>query len=125
MIAGLELADERQRYGRHAGRGRACSLGVFERRHALFEHRDRRIGKARILEARLFVLEAALGLGGAVVDVALGEKQRFRSLAELRAQCAGMHQTGFGAVTIRRGRGHMTLLLGQTRLAKQKPGREE
>ena len=35
MVAGLELADQRQRHRRHAGRGRARGLGALERRHAL------------------------------------------------------------------------------------------
>ena len=101
VVAGFELADERQRHGGHAGRGRARSFGAFERRHALFEHRDRRIGKARILEARLFVLEAALGLGGAIVDVAWVRNSASEVSPNWRAQRAGMHQTGLGAVTIR------------------------
>ncbi len=120
VVAGLELADQRQRDGRHAGRGGARGFGAFERRHALFEHGHGRIGEARILEARLFVLEAALGLRGAVVDIALGQKQRLGGLAELRAQRAGMHEPGFGAVTIGRGRGHVALLVGQTK--KTRPG---
>ena len=109
MIAGLELAGQRQRYRGHPGRGRARGFRAFERRHARLEHCDRRIGEARILEARLFVLETALGLGGVLVDVALGEKQRFGSLAELRAQRAGMDQTGFGTIAIMCGRGHLAL----------------
>ena len=115
VIAGLELTDQRQRHRRHAGRGRARGFGAFERRHALFEHRDGRIGEARVLEARLFVLEAALGLGGAVVDIALRQEQRLGSLAELRAQRAGMNQTGFGTIAIRCGRGHVALLVGQNK----------
>ena len=106
MIAGLELADQRQRHRRHAGRGRARGFGAFERRHARLEHRDGRIGEARILKAGLFVLEAPLGLGGVLVDVALGEEQRLRGLAELRAQCAGMDETGLGTIAIGCGRGH-------------------
>src|SRR5208282_2735753 len=68
---------------------------------------------------RLFVLEAAFGLGGILVDIALGQKQRLGSLAELRAQCAGLDQAGFGtvAVAIMRGRGHLALLMAK----KQNP----
>ena len=117
MIAGLDLTGQRQRHRGHAGCGRPRGLGAFERRHARLEHGDRRIGEARILETRLFVLEAAFGLGGVVVDVALGQKQRFGSLAEWRAQRAGMNKTGFGTITIMRRRGHLALLIGQ----KQNP----
>ena len=98
VIAGLELAEQRDRHRRHAGRGRARGFGALERRHARLEHRDRRIGEARILVARLLVLEAPLGLRGAFVDVALRQEQRLGGLAELRAQRAGMHEAGLGAV---------------------------
>ena len=100
VIAAPELAGERERHRRHAGRGRARGLGAFERRHALLEHRDGRVGETRILKTRLFVLEAPLGLFRIFVNVALGEEQRFGRLAILRAQRAGMHQTGFGTVTV-------------------------
>ena len=120
VIAGLELADQRQRDRRHAGRGRARGFRAFERRHAPLEHVDGRIGKARILIAGIFALEARFGLGGAVVDVALGEKQRFRGLAERRAQRAGLDETGFRAVAFLRGRGHVALLGRCATLAKTK-----
>src|SRR5262249_23095089 len=87
-------------------RGR-CAL---ERAHALLEHGHRGIGEAGILIAWLLVLEAPLRAQGVVVDVALGEKQRLRGLAELRAQDAGLHQLGLGAVASFRGRGHQGLL---------------
>ena len=128
VIAGLELAGERQRDRGHAGRGCARGFGALERRHARLEHRDGRIGEARILKARVLVLEAALGLERVVVDVALGEEQRLGSLAELRAQGAGMDQTGFGAVAIAvaimGGRGHVASSWPSSGQAKQKPGRE-
>ena len=57
------------------------------------------IGKARIEIAGILALEARLALFGAVVDKALGQKQRFGCFAELRAQRAGMDQPGFGTVT--------------------------
>ena len=120
MIAGLELADQRQRHRRHSGRGRARGLGALECRHALLEHRHGRIGEARILEARLFALEAGLGLRGTVVDVALGEKQCFRGLAELRAQRAGMDEAGF-----RGGSDRVRTRTSALLWPKKKPGREE
>ena len=100
MVAGAQLAHHRGGDRSHAGRGRARGLRAFERGHALLEHGDGRIGEARILVARVLVLEAPLGGERAVVDVALGEEQRLRGLAELRAQRAGMDQTGLGAVTL-------------------------
>ena len=110
VVAGFELADQRQRDCGHAGRGGARGFGAFERRHAPLEHVDGRIGKARILIAGILALEAGLRLRGGVVDVALGEKQRFRGLAERRAQRARLNQTGFRAVGFLRGRGHVALL---------------
>ena len=121
VVAGLELADQRERHRRHAGRGRARRLGAFERRHAPLEHVDGRIGEARILVAGILALEARFGLGGAVVDVALGEKERLGGFAELRAQRAGMDEAGFrdGSVFVR------TRTCGPPWPRKQKPGREE
>ena len=98
VVAGPDLAHQRGGDRRHAGRGRARGLRAFERRHALLEHGHGRIGEARILVARLLALEAPLRAQRAVVDVALGEEQRLRGLAELRAQDAGMDQLGLGAV---------------------------
>ena len=40
VIAAFELAGQRQRHRRHAGRGRARGFGALERRHALLEHRN-------------------------------------------------------------------------------------
>ena len=53
--------------------------------------------KRRVDEARVLVLEARLGLLGAVVDEALGQEHRLRGLAELGAQRAAMHQLRLGA----------------------------
>ena len=86
------------------GRGGACGLGALELGDALLEHRHGRIGEARILVAGVLALEASLRLRGIVVDVALGEEQRLRRLAELRAQDAGLDQAGFGAIFVLRGR---------------------
>ncbi len=96
VIAGLDLPDHRIVHRRHAARGGARGLGAFERGHAGFEHVDGRIGEARIQIARLGADEARLALLGAVVDEALGEKQRLRRFAELRAQRAGVDQAGLG-----------------------------
>ena len=119
MVAGLDLAHQRERDRRHAGRGGARGLGAFERGHALLEHRDGRIGEARILVARLLALEARLGLRRAVVDVALGEEQRLRGLAELRAQGAGVDEAGFGAVLAASADADMRASFGQQ---KTRPG---
>src|SRR5262249_31606105 len=82
----------------------------LERGDALLEHAHGGVGEARILVARLLVLKALLRAHRALVDVALGEKQRLRRLAELRAQNAGMHQLGLGTVASLGGRGHHALL---------------
>ncbi len=118
VIARLELTEQRDGDRRHAGRGRARGLRAFERRHARLEHRNRRIGEARILVARLLVLEAPLGLRGGLVDIALRQEQRLGGFAELRAQRAGVDQAGLGPVAGLR-RMHRGLL---TRPNK-KPGR--
>ena len=82
---------------RHAGGGGARGLGAFQQAHALLEHGDGRVGEARVDEAGVLVLEAGLGLLGAVVDEGLGEEQRLRRLAELRAQRAAVHEQRLGA----------------------------
>ena len=119
MVAGAQLPHQGGVDRRHAGRGRARGLRAFERAHALLEHRHRRIGEARILVARLLALEALLGLGGGLVDVALGEEQRLRGLAELRAQRAGVDEAGLETVGLGSGRGHEGLLV-----PNKKPGRK-
>ena len=121
VVAGLELADKREGDRRHAGRRGARGLGAFERRHALLEHLHGRIGEAGILVARIFALEARFGLGGVVVDVALGQEQRLGGLAELRAQRAGMDQASFRTVVS----SLRTRTCGPPLASKTKPGREE
>ena len=71
MVAGFQRRHHRRGHRRHAGRGRAARSGTFERGHPRLQHRDRRIGEAGILEARILVEEARLGLLGAVVDMPL------------------------------------------------------
>ena len=123
MIARLDLAHQRGGDRRHPGRGRARGLRAFERGHALFEHAHGGIGEARILVAGLFVLEALFRAQGAVVDIALGEEQRLRCLAELRTQDSGMHELGLGAVASFGGRGHQGLLCPtQNPAGKAPPG---
>ena len=97
MVAGLELAHQRRGHRRHAAGGGARRLGALEQRHALLEHRDGRIGEARIDEARRVAFEARLRLRHRVVEIALGEEQRLRGLLELRTHRAAVHQTGGGA----------------------------
>jgi hypothetical protein len=88
----------------------------------------------RAASARDLSGKAGLAFLGRRIDIALGEKQRFRRLAELRAQRAGMNQAGFGAVGLGR-RGHYGLLQalrtvvpkplsGAMRTANKKPAGE-
>src|SRR5262249_10779274 len=60
--------------------------------------RDRRVGIARVDVAGVLALEPRLAQLGGLVDIALGEKQTFRCLAEFGTQRAGMHQPGFGTI---------------------------
>jgi hypothetical protein len=85
VIARSDLAHQRGGDRRHSGRGCARGRRAFERSHALLEHGHRRVGKAGILIARLFVLEAPFRAQGALIDVALGEEEGLRGLPELRA----------------------------------------
>src|SRR5262249_48357305 len=98
VIAGPELADERRRHRRPAARGGACRLGAFEGGHALLEHGDRRIGVARIKEARFLAPETSGALPGAVVDETLREIERFGGFAEIRAHLSGVDEAGFRAI---------------------------
>ena len=98
MVAGAHLSHQGEGDRGHSGRGGARGFRSLELRDALLEHGDRRIGEARILIAGIFALEARLGLCRIFVNVSLGQEQRFRRLAELRTQDAGLHQAGFGAV---------------------------
>ena len=69
------------------GRGREAGLGALEQAQALLEGVHRRVAVARVEEPVDVAGERGLGLGGRVVDVALGEEQRLGRLLELR--CAG------------------------------------
>ncbi len=91
-VAGLEEAGHRGKDRGHAGRRAAHSFGAFEQAQPLLEHRDRRIGVARIDIARALVLERFLGFLGALIDEARGHVDRFASLFELRALQAAMRQ---------------------------------
>ena len=48
VVAGLDLADQGGVDRGHTARGRPRRLGAFERGHAIFEHRDGRIGEPGI-----------------------------------------------------------------------------
>src|SRR5262249_47210668 len=96
MIAGPHLANDGVVYSRHAGRGRACRFGALECGHAALEHSHGGIGEPRIQIPRLSTYKTGLALLCAVVDKALGEKERLRCFTELRAQGAGMDKTRFG-----------------------------
>ena len=109
VVAGFQRRQHRGGDRRHAGRGRAAGLGAFERDHALLEHRNRRIGVARIDVAGVLSLEARLAQLGSLVDIALREEQTLGCLAEFGTQRAGMHQPGFGTIAgERRELGHVT-----------------
>jgi len=86
------LAHERGGDRRHPARGRARGLGAFEQRHASLEHCDRRVGEARIDKARSVAFEARLGDLHRVVEIALGEKERFRRLVETRSHRTAVDQ---------------------------------
>src|SRR5215470_2107652 len=124
MIARLQRRQHRGGDGGHAGRGRAAGFGALELDYALLEHPDRRVGIARVDVAGVLALEPRLAQLGGFVDVALGEKQPFRRLAELRAQRAGMHQAGFGAIA---GGGlklrHVTSKVTTEMATKNRPGK--
>src|SRR3546814_8951716 len=48
MVARRQLAEQRGRHRRHAGRLNAARLGAFHQRDPLLEHRDGRVLQARI-----------------------------------------------------------------------------
>ena len=95
MVAGLDLAHHRGGDGRHARRGGAAGLRPLEGGHALPPASPPSDSeKAGVLEAGILVQEAGLALLGAVIDMALRQKQRLGGLAELRAHRAGMDEAG-------------------------------
>ncbi len=122
MIAGFDLADQRQRHRGHAGRGGACGFGALEGCHPPLEHVDGRIGKTRILIAGVLALEARLRLGRIVIDIALRQIKRLGRLAEGRTQRARLHQTGLGTIDFFCGRGHVALL--KPAFSKRPPANE-
>ena len=87
-----------RRHRRHAGGGGHARLGAFERGEPRLEHRDRRVGEARVDVARLFVGELARRFRRALVDEARGERERFGVLLEVAAHAAGSDTEGVGLV---------------------------
>src|SRR6185437_14940791 len=59
---------------------------------------DGGVGVARIDVAGVLALEPRFTLLGAVVDIALGQEQRFGCLAEFGTDNPGLDQAGFGAI---------------------------
>ena len=92
VVAGPELAHERGGDGGHPARRRPRRLGALEQRHPPLEHRNRRIGEARIDEARILALEARLRQLHRVVEIALGQKEGLGRLIECRTQRSAMDQ---------------------------------
>src|SRR6185369_1234840 len=125
VVAGLKRCEDRGRYRGHAGRGRARGFRALEFDHAALEHINRRIGIARIDKAGFMALEPGLALLRAVVDVALGEEQRLRRLAELRAQRAAMDEAGFGTIVLgRTSLRHVTSVVTTIEMVtKNRPGK--
>ncbi len=74
VVARPELAHKRGGDGGHAARRRARGLRPLKQRHPPLEHRDRRIGEARVDEAGILALEARLRQLHRVVEIALGEE---------------------------------------------------
>src|SRR5581483_3519653 len=91
-IAGLHLTGQGGKHRGHAARGRARGFGTFEIGHALFEHGNGRVTKARIDEARLGIVEGGLRLLRAVINIAGREVNGFRRLLERRALLTRMDQ---------------------------------
>ena len=131
MITGFEIAQQRRADRRHAGRRRPRRFRTFERAHTFLEHRHCRVRVARVDEAAGLVLEALLGLLGAVVDIALGEKQCFGSLAVGRThQRAAVDKHGFGlpsrlAVHVLRHDRHGAALLGSAGKCRKSADRSQ
>ena len=69
-VAGLQMREQRRVDRRHAGRGGAAGFRAFDQAQPLLQHRQRRIGEARILVVIDGAGERALGLFRIVVDVA-------------------------------------------------------
>ena len=83
------------------GEERNKGTALIQEAYALLEHGDRGVAEAAVLEARILVLEARLGLLGAVVDEALRQEHGFRRLAELRAQRSPVHELRLGRPLLR------------------------
>ncbi len=96
MIASFQIPKERRRNRRHAGCRRSRSLRTFEKSHARLEHGVRRVREAAVGVALHLVLEPRLGLGGAVVDEARGQKQRLGCFAKGRAKRAAVNEKRIG-----------------------------
>ena len=123
-VARLQMREQRRIHRGHAGRRGAAGFGALDQAEPLLQHRQRRIGEARILVVIDRAGERAFGLLGIVVDIARGEIQRLGGLAELAALHAAVHEAGGGAV-LRGIAGHCRALLNvwPDRWSSLSPGR--
>ena len=91
MVACLHRRHDDRQNRTHARRRRNTRLPAFERSQTFLEHRDRRIGKARVGVVILGMLEAFGRLGRAVEAKAGSQKERFRVLVVVGPHRAGAH----------------------------------
>ena len=96
-IARLQMGEQRRGDGGHAGGRGAAGFRAFQKGEPAFQHLHRRVAEARILEMLDLAEEGLLGLLGAVIDKAGGEKERLARLAILAAHGAAMDQKAGGA----------------------------
>ena len=92
VVARRQMAQQRGRHRRHAGRRDAARLRPFEQAQPLLEHHVGRVLQPRIGHARALAAEARGGLLGIVVGIARGEEDRLRRLAEFGPQRAAAHR---------------------------------
>ena len=81
------MREQRRIHRRHAGRRGAAGFGALDQAEPFLQHRQRRIGEARILVVIDRAGERGLGLLGVVVDIARGEDTAPRRSRRTELRC--------------------------------------
>ena len=95
--ARAQLAHQGRMHCRHAAGGGGAVLRALEQRHPLLQHPDRGVAHPRVGVALLGLGEAGLGVLGALVTEAGGQKERLGGLAVGRAVDSAMDEAGLRA----------------------------
>ena len=95
-VSRLQMRQQGRVDRSHPGRGRAAGLRALDQAHALFQHRQRRIGETRILIVRDRAVECRFRLLGIFINEAGGQIECLGGFAMRAAIDPALHEAGRG-----------------------------